>query len=170
MEAARVLAGFSMGEADLLRRAMGKKIKSEMDAQRAGFVEGCERVNAIPAAKANELFDLIDKFAGYGFNSCHAAPYALLAYQTAWLKRAPSGRILRRLDVLRHRRRPTSSPSSSTTCGGWTFPACRRRSTPAKRTSRSRKSPVLPRRREPRLGPCLREGTVILPSATRSAR
>jgi len=86
MEAARVLAGFSMGEADLLRRAMGKKIKAEMVAQRAGFVDGCKSVNDIPAAKANELFDLIDKFAGYGFNRCHAAPYALLAYQTAWLK------------------------------------------------------------------------------------
>jgi DNA polymerase-3 subunit alpha len=87
MEAARVLAGFTMGEADLLRRAMGKKIKAEMDAQRAGFVAGCERVNQIPAPWANQLFDLIDKFAGYGFNRCHAAPYALLAYQTAWLKR-----------------------------------------------------------------------------------
>jgi len=86
MEAAKVLAGFSLGEADLLRRAMGKKIKAEMDAQRAGFVAGCERVNAIPAAKANELFDLIDKFAGYGFNKSHAAGYALIAYQTAWLK------------------------------------------------------------------------------------
>ncbi len=86
MEAAKMLAGFSLGEADLLRRAMGKKIKSEMDAQRAGFVAGCERVNAIPAAKANELFDLIDKFAGYGFNKSHAAAYALVAYQTAWLK------------------------------------------------------------------------------------
>ena len=86
MEAAKVLAGFSLGEADLLRRAMGKKIKSEMDAQRAGFVAGCERVNKIPAAKANELFDLIDKVAGYGFNKSHAAAYALVAYQTAWLK------------------------------------------------------------------------------------
>jgi len=86
MEAAKVLAGFSLGEADLLRRAMGKKIKSEMDAQRAGFVAGCERVNAIPKGKANELFDLIDKFAGYGFNKSHAAAYALIAYQTAWLK------------------------------------------------------------------------------------
>ncbi len=86
MEAAKVLAGFSLGEADLLRRAMGKKIKSEMDAQRAGFVDGCLRVNAIPADKANELFDLIDKFAGYGFNKSHAAAYALVAYQTAWLK------------------------------------------------------------------------------------
>ncbi|HYW15131.1 MAG TPA: DNA polymerase III subunit alpha [Allosphingosinicella sp.] len=86
MEAAKVLAGFSLGEADLLRRAMGKKIKSEMDAQRAGFVAGCERVNKIPRGKANELFDLIDKFAGYGFNKSHAAAYALIAYQTAWLK------------------------------------------------------------------------------------
>jgi len=86
MEAAKVLAGFSLGEADLLRRAMGKKIKSEMDAQRAGFVAGCAKVNQIPAGKANELFDLIDKFAGYGFNKSHAAAYALVAYQTAWLK------------------------------------------------------------------------------------
>ena len=86
MEAAKILAGYSLGEADLLRRAMGKKIKTEMDAQRAGFVEGCARVNGIPAGKANELFDLIDKFAGYGFNKSHAAAYALVAYQTAWLK------------------------------------------------------------------------------------
>ncbi|HYJ28736.1 MAG TPA: DNA polymerase III subunit alpha [Allosphingosinicella sp.] len=86
MEAAKVLAGFSLGEADLLRRAMGKKIQSEMDAQRAGFVAGCERVNGIPEPKANNLFDLIDKFAGYGFNKSHAAAYALIAYQTAWLK------------------------------------------------------------------------------------
>jgi DNA polymerase-3 subunit alpha len=86
MEAAKVLAGFSLGEADLLRRAMGKKIKAEMDAQRAGFVAGCERVNDIAKGKANELFDLIDKFAGYGFNKSHAAAYALIAYQTAWLK------------------------------------------------------------------------------------
>jgi DNA polymerase-3 subunit alpha len=86
MQAAQVLAGFSLGGADLLRRAMGKKVQAEMDAQRAGFVEGCARVNGIPAAQANELFDLIDKFAGYGFNKSHAAAYALLAYQTAWLK------------------------------------------------------------------------------------
>jgi DNA polymerase III subunit alpha len=86
MQAAQVLAGYSLGGADLLRRAMGKKIKAEMDAQRATFVEGCAAHNGIPAAKANELFDLIDKFAGYGFNKSHAAAYALLAYQTAWLK------------------------------------------------------------------------------------
>jgi DNA polymerase-3 subunit alpha len=86
MQAAQVLAGYSLGGADLLRRAMGKKIKAEMDAQRATFVEGCASANGIPADKANELFDLIDKFAGYGFNKSHAAAYALLAYQTAWLK------------------------------------------------------------------------------------
>ena len=85
MQAAQILAGYSLGQADLLRRAMGKKIKSEMDDQRATFVDGCGR-NAIPADKANELFDRIAKFAGYGFNKCHSAPYALLAYQTAWLK------------------------------------------------------------------------------------
>ena len=85
MEAARVLAGYSLGEADLLRRAMGKKIKAEMDAQRQRFVNGCADKD-ISAAKANELFDLIDKFAGYGFNKSHAAAYALIAYHTAWLK------------------------------------------------------------------------------------
>jgi DNA polymerase III subunit alpha len=86
MQAAQILAGYSLGGADLLRRAMGKKVKAEMDAQRAIFVEGCAEHNAIPEGKANELFDLIDKFAGYGFNKSHAAAYALLAYQTAWLK------------------------------------------------------------------------------------
>ncbi|NIJ20162.1 DNA polymerase-3 subunit alpha [Sphingomonas naasensis] len=86
MQAAQILAGYSLGGADMLRRAMGKKIKAEMDQQRAIFVEGCAKVNDIKASKANELFDLIDKFAGYGFNKSHAAAYALLAYQTAWLK------------------------------------------------------------------------------------
>jgi DNA polymerase-3 subunit alpha len=85
MEAAKVLAGYSLGEADLLRRAMGKKIQSEMDAQRNRFIEGGAK-NSIDRAKANELFDLIDKFAGYGFNKSHAAAYALVAYHTAWLK------------------------------------------------------------------------------------
>ena len=86
MQAAQILAGYSLGDADLLRRAMGKKVKAEMDAQRSRFVEGCAAKSDIPKAKANELFDLIDKFAGYGFNKSHAAAYALLAYQTAWLK------------------------------------------------------------------------------------
>jgi DNA polymerase-3 subunit alpha len=86
MQAAQILAGYSLGGADLLRRAMGKKIQAEMDAQRETFVAGCAEHNQIDAKKANELFDLIDKFAGYGFNKSHAAAYALLAYQTAWLK------------------------------------------------------------------------------------
>ncbi len=86
MQAAQVLAGYSLGDADLLRRAMGKKVQAEMDAQRQRFVDGCEEVSGIAAPKANELFDLIDKFAGYGFNKSHAAAYALLSYQTAWLK------------------------------------------------------------------------------------
>ncbi|MEA1013301.1 DNA polymerase III subunit alpha [Sphingosinicella sp. LY1275] len=85
MQAAQVLAGYSLGEADLLRRAMGKKIQAEMDAQRERFVSGCA-AHAISKEKANELFDLIDKFAGYGFNKSHAAAYALVAYQTAWMK------------------------------------------------------------------------------------
>ncbi|MBA4044429.1 MAG: DNA polymerase III subunit alpha [Erythrobacter sp.] len=86
MQAAQVLAGYSLGDADLLRRAMGKKVQSEMDAQRGRFVEGCKANSDIEAKRANELFDLIDKFAGYGFNKSHAAAYALLAYQTGWMK------------------------------------------------------------------------------------
>ncbi|KUO55556.1 MAG: DNA polymerase III subunit alpha [Sphingomonadales bacterium BRH_c3] len=86
MQAAQILAGYSLGEADLLRRAMGKKVQAEMDAQRQRFIDGCATVSNIPAGEANTLFDLIDKFAGYGFNKSHAAAYALLAYQTAWLK------------------------------------------------------------------------------------
>jgi DNA polymerase-3 subunit alpha len=86
MQAAQILAGYSLGDADLLRRAMGKKVQAEMDKQRLRFVEGCGTVSDIAPAKANELFDLIDKFAGYGFNKSHAAAYALLAYQTAWFK------------------------------------------------------------------------------------
>ncbi len=86
MQAAQILAGYSLGDADLLRRAMGKKNQDEMDKQRAIFVAGCKTVSDIDATKANELFDLINKFAGYGFNKSHAAAYALLSYQTAWLK------------------------------------------------------------------------------------
>ncbi len=86
MQAAQVLAGYSLGDADLLRRAMGKKVQAEMDAQRQRFVDGCKEHNGIEKGKANELFDLIDKFAGYGFNKSHAAAYAVLSYQTAWLK------------------------------------------------------------------------------------
>ncbi|MEL7319929.1 MAG: DNA polymerase III subunit alpha, partial [Pseudomonadota bacterium] len=86
MQAAQILAGYSLGDADLLRRAMGKKNQAEMDKQRAIFIEGCKRVSDIDKKQADELFDLINKFAGYGFNKSHAAAYAVVSYQTAWLK------------------------------------------------------------------------------------
>lgn len=85
MQIAQVVAGFSLGSADLLRRAMGKKKKEEMDAQRAGFVEGAVK-NGTTERQAGELFDLMEKFASYGFNKSHAAAYALVAYHTAYLK------------------------------------------------------------------------------------
>jgi DNA polymerase-3 subunit alpha len=85
MQIAQELAGYSLGTADLLRRAMGKKIRSEMEAQRKIFVDGAV-ANGIPGAKAGEIFDLMEKFAEYGFNKSHAAAYALVSYQTAWLK------------------------------------------------------------------------------------
>jgi len=86
MQAAQVLAGYTLGGADLLRRAMGKKKVEEMQKQRETFVKGCAAQNKIPAAKANQVFDLLEKFAGYGFNKSHAAAYAIVAYQTAYLK------------------------------------------------------------------------------------
>jgi DNA polymerase-3 subunit alpha len=86
MQAAQVLGGYTLGGADLLRRAMGKKKVEEMAKQRETFVKGCARVNNIPAPKANQVFDLLEKFAGYGFNKSHAAAYAIVAYQTAYLK------------------------------------------------------------------------------------
>jgi DNA polymerase-3 subunit alpha len=86
MQAAQALAGYTLGGADLLRRAMGKKKPEEMAKQRDIFVKGAARVNNIPAAKANQVFDLLEKFAGYGFNKSHAAAYAIVAYQTAYLK------------------------------------------------------------------------------------
>ena len=85
MEAARVLGGYSLGGADLLRRAMGKKKAEEMAMQRATFREGAATKHIGPE-KANEVFDLMEKFAGYGFNKSHAAAYSLLAYHTAWVK------------------------------------------------------------------------------------
>lgn len=86
MQAAQALAGYTLGGADLLRRAMGKKKAEEMAKQRDIFVKGAARVNQIPTAKANQIFDLLEKFAGYGFNKSHAAAYAIVAYQTAYLK------------------------------------------------------------------------------------
>jgi DNA polymerase-3 subunit alpha len=86
MQAAQALAGYTLGSADVLRKAMGKKKPEEMAKQRAIFIEGCAKKNKIPADKANQLFDVLDKFAGYGFNKAHSACYGLLAYQTAYLK------------------------------------------------------------------------------------
>tara|TARA_B100001057_G_scaffold151193_2_gene151134 strand:+ start:6916 stop:10449 length:3534 start_codon:yes stop_codon:yes gene_type:complete len=85
-KAANVLAGYSLGDADLLRRAMGKKDPEEMAKQRTIFVEGCKKFNEIPDKQANGIFDLLEKFAGYGFNKSHSAAYGLISYQTAYLK------------------------------------------------------------------------------------
>jgi DNA polymerase III subunit alpha len=86
MAAASKLADYSMGQADLLRRAMGKKDKEKMAKERANFIAGCARVNKISEKKANTIFDLLEKFAGYGFNKSHSAAYGLISYQTAYLK------------------------------------------------------------------------------------
>src|SRR5437870_11395385 len=85
MQIANRLAGYSLGEADLLRRAMGKKIAEEMAAQRERFVTGAVK-NGYPPKKIEKIFDLMAQFAGYGFNKSHSAAYALLAYHTAYLK------------------------------------------------------------------------------------
>ena len=85
MQVAQVLSGYSLGEADLLRRAMGKKIKAEMDQQKVRFVDGAMK-NGVDRNQADYIFELVNKFAGYGFNKSHSACYALIAYQTAYLK------------------------------------------------------------------------------------
>ncbi|UWI83116.1 DNA polymerase III subunit alpha [Wolbachia endosymbiont of Howardula sp.] len=85
MEIARILSGYTLGQADLLRRAMGKKIKEDMNQQRTLFIEGAQK-NSVSYKRANYIFDLVAKFAGYGFNKSHAAAYAIISYQTAYLK------------------------------------------------------------------------------------
>jgi len=85
MQIAQVMAGYTLGGADMLRRAMGKKKPEEMAKQRGGFIEGCAG-NGISADLAGNIFDLVEKFAGYGFNKSHSAAYGLVSYQTAWLK------------------------------------------------------------------------------------
>lgn len=86
MQIAQVMAGYSLGGADLLRRAMGKKIAEEMAKERPKFIEGAAKTHNVPAAKAGEVFDLLEKFANYGFNKSHAAAYAVVSYQTGYLK------------------------------------------------------------------------------------
>jgi len=86
MAAASKLAGYSLAQADLLRRAMGKKDREKMAKERKNFIEGCASTNKIPERKANAIFDLLEKFAGYGFNKSHSAAYGVISYQTAYLK------------------------------------------------------------------------------------
>lgn len=86
MAAASKLAGYSLAQGDLLRRAMGKKDKEKMAKERANFIKGCAETNKIPEKKANAIFDLLEKFAGYGFNKSHSAAYGVVSYQTAYLK------------------------------------------------------------------------------------
>jgi len=86
MAAASKLASYSLAQADLLRRAMGKKDREKMAKERKNFIEGCARINKIPEKKANAIFDLLEKFAGYGFNKSHSAAYGVISYQTAYLK------------------------------------------------------------------------------------
>ncbi|MDQ2658939.1 MAG: DNA polymerase III subunit alpha, partial [Verrucomicrobiota bacterium] len=86
MAAASLLAGYSLGQADLLRRAMGKKDREKMAKERETFISGCAETNGIKEKKANAIFDLLEKFAGYGFNKSHSAAYGLISYQTAYLK------------------------------------------------------------------------------------
>ena len=85
-QAAKSLAGFSLGQGDILRKAMGKKDAAEMEKQREAFVAGCRKHSGIPTHKAEKIFEMIHKFAGYGFNKAHSAGYAIIAYQTAYLK------------------------------------------------------------------------------------
>lgn len=85
MQIAQILSGYSLGEADLLRRAMGKKKKEEMDLQKARFISGAKE-KGVPEKQSDSIFELVNKFAGYGFNKSHAAAYAFISYQTGWLK------------------------------------------------------------------------------------
>ncbi len=86
MQATQILAGYTLGGADLLRRAMGKKDKEKMAKERIKFCEGAAKLHSIPEDKANEIFDTLEKFAGYGFNRSHSAAYAWVSYQTGYLK------------------------------------------------------------------------------------
>src|SRR5437016_8374000 len=82
MAAASKLGGYSLAQADLLRRAMGKKDKKTMAKERNNFIEGCAHTNKIPEKKANAIFDLLEKFAGYGFNKSHSAAYGVISYRS----------------------------------------------------------------------------------------
>ena len=128
MQIAQTMGGYSLGAADLLRRAMGKKIRAEMDSQRQTFVDGATG-RGIPQAKAVEVFEMMAKFADYGFNKSHAAAYALVAYQTAWMK-MPTTRSSSWRRACRWRSTtPTSWPRCGRRRSGWASACCRRTST-----------------------------------------
>ena len=114
MQIAQVLAGYSLGGADLLRRAMGKKKAEEMAKQRVKFVDGATERGVDAAQRRRTIFDLMEKFAGYGFNKSHSAAYALLSYQTAWLKAHYPAAVHGRGAVRRTWTTPTRSWRSST--------------------------------------------------------
>ena len=103
MQIAQQLSGYSLGGADILRRAMGKKKPEEMARQRAGFVDGAV-ARDVPEDLASFIFDLVEKFAGYGFNKSHSAAYALLSYQTAWLKAHYPAAFMAAVPDVRHGR------------------------------------------------------------------
>jgi DNA polymerase-3 subunit alpha len=129
LQIAQRMADYSLGGADLLRRAMGKKIRAEMDAQRKTFIDGAT-ARGVPEAKAAEVFDLMAKFADYGFNKAHAAAYALVAYQTAWMRA----------------NHPVAFIAAGRRRRGWASPCCRPTSTAAARISRWRCSRTAGRR------------------------
>ena len=135
MQIAQVLAGYSLGGADLLRRAMGKKKPEEMAKQRAIFEEGAAK-NGIDAQVATAIFDLMEKFAEYGFNKSHSAAYALVAYQTAWLKRHYPGRVHGRDAVLGHGQHRQGGQLPGRVQGHRPHRASRRTSTPRSTSSR----------------------------------
>ena len=117
--AAKLLAGYTLGEADLLRRAMSKKKPEEMAKQRKAFVEGCQRVNRIEPEMANRIFDKIANFAGYGFNKSHSACYGHISYWTAYLKANHPVEFHGRPPFQRDPQTPTRSASSSTSATAW---------------------------------------------------
>jgi DNA polymerase III subunit alpha len=151
MEAAKVIAGYSLGGADMLRRAMGKKDEKAMAAERVKFVEGAKRVNNIEAKIADSIFDILNKFAGYGFNKSHSAAYAILSYQTGVSESQLPGAVHGRHAQLRVGQLRKSLPLRRRVRGdGPQGPRPRRERIPRDVHARRRQNPLRPRRREGR--------------------
>ena len=127
MQIAQELAGYTLGAADILRRAMGKKKPAEMAKQRIIFVEGSME-RGVDEDLANLIFDQMETFAGYGFNKSHSAAYALIAYQTAWLKAHYQADFMAAV-LSSDMDTPTRSMSSFTNAATWAWKCCRRTST-----------------------------------------